>query len=202
MSTPDWNGMAFLFVALLLASHLLENLALLLDGKRVRQPLPGVLASWVDVERWAKTQHYTQARHKLALLESTVGLALLLVFWFAGGFGHLDRWVTGWHFGELGTGVVYIGLLMLLSYGVNLPFTVYRTFGLEAHFGFNRTTWKTFVADQFKMGLLTLLLGGAVLAAVLYIFNRAGSLAWLYGWLGITLFSLLLQLVIPRWILP
>ncbi|MBF0161981.1 MAG: M48 family metallopeptidase, partial [Magnetococcales bacterium] len=202
MSVPEWNGMALLFAALLVAGHALESVALVLDGKRVQNPLPGLLARWVEAGVWEKTQHYTRARHRLALWESTTGLLLLLIFWFAGGFGGLDRWVAAWQLGELGSGLAYLGLVMLLSYGINLPFTIYHTFVLEARFGFNRTTWKTFVADQLKMALLALVLGGAVLGMLLSFFNQAGAWAWLYGWLGVTLFSLLMQLLIPRWILP
>ena len=202
MTLPVWNETALFFLALLLGGHLLESLALLLDSRAVQRPLPRQLAEWVDEETWQKSQLYTQARHRLALLESTVQLLVLLSFWFAGGFWQWERLVAGWHLGEITTGVVYIGLLLLGSYGIGLPFALYGTFGIEARFGFNRTSGKTFAADQVKMLLLATLLGGAVLAGILALFYQAGPLAWLYGWLGTTVFSLFLQLVIPRWILP
>ncbi|MEO5353218.1 MAG: M48 family metallopeptidase [Magnetococcus sp. XQGC-1] len=202
MTLPFWNDMAMLFLALLLGGHLLESLALLLDSRAVQRPLPPQLSAWVDGETWQKSQRYTQARHRLALLESSVQFAVLLLFWFAGGFLHWERLVASWHLGEVTTGVVYIGLLLLGSYGIGLPFAIYGTFGIEARFGFNRSSGKTFAADQLKMLLLATLLGGPLLAGILAIFYQAGPLAWLYGWLGTTLFSLLLQLVVPRWILP
>ncbi|MEO5338981.1 MAG: M48 family metallopeptidase [Magnetococcus sp. MYC-9] len=202
MSLPEWNETAFLFAALLLAGHLLESLALLLDSRSVRRPLPRLLESWVDAETWRRTQAYTQARHRLALWESSAGLLLLLIFWFVGGFFSLQHLLDGWRLDRLSTGVLYIGLVGLLSYGFNLPFTLYNTFILEARFGFNRTTGWTFVTDQLKMVLLTVLLGGPLLAGLLFVFEQAGSMAWLYGWLGITVFSLLMQWVVPRWILP
>ncbi len=202
MSMPTWNTTALLFAALLVSGYLLEGLALLLDSRHLRHPLPAPLNTWVEAETWQKTQIYTQARHRLAIVASTVDLLILLPFWFGGGFLALDRWITGWHWDTLATGVAYIGLLMVFSYAIHLPFTLYGTFGLEARFGFNRMTWKTFVADQIKMAILAILLGGPLLAGLLALFYQAGSLAWLYGWIGMTLFSLILQWVVPRWILP
>ncbi|MEO5363669.1 MAG: M48 family metallopeptidase [Magnetococcus sp. DMHC-8] len=202
MSLPDWNTSSVLFLALLLAGHLLESLALVLDSRHLRRPLPALLATRVDGETWHKTRAYTQARHRLALWESTFNLLFLITFWFMGGFGWLDRWVTAWQMDQIATGVVYIGLLLLGSYGLNLPWTLQATFGLEARFGFNRTTWRTFVGDQIKGVLLAVLLGGPLLAGLLAILEQAGSLAWLYGWLATTLFALIMQWVVPRWILP
>ncbi|MBF0401280.1 MAG: M48 family metallopeptidase, partial [Magnetococcales bacterium] len=202
MFIPDWNHPALFFLALVLGGQLLESLALLLDSHNLRKPLPAEMVQWLDAGGWEKTCAYTRARHRLTLLESWLGLLLLVVFWFAGGFNGLNRWVMDWQLGSLFSGVLYIGLLMGALYVVGLPFTLYGTFAIEERFGFNRTTWKTFVADQFKMLLLAVLLGGGILAAILVAFERAGEWAWLYGWVGLTLFSLVLQWVIPRWILP
>lgn len=87
---------------------------------------------------------------------------------------------------------------MLLS----LPFSVYSTFTIEERFGFNRTTWKTYILDTAKSILLTLLLGGPILALILWFFINSGSLGWMYCWFGVVLFSGLLQFIAPVLIMP
>ena len=196
------NTMAVIGLSILVGGHLLETLAILLNIKNLRKPLPEQMAALLEPDTWPLTQRYTLARHRLELLESTVGLLALVAFWFLGGFNQLNQWVTAWHLGPTATGVLYIGLLLFFSYGVTLPFTLYSTFGVETRFGFNRTTPTTFLTDQIKQFVLTLLLGGPLLAAVLMLFHEAGTDAWLYGWLGTAAFSLVMQIIVPRWILP
>lgn len=198
----ELHTMAAIFLSILLGGYLLETVALLLNIKSLRKPLPEPVAPLLDQDTWQKMQAYTQAKHRLELMESAVGTLAFLLFWFLGGFNQLNQIVTSWHLEPITTGVVYIGLLMVLSYGINLPFVLYGVFGVETRFGFNRTTLTTFLTDQIKVFLLAILLGGPFLAGVLALLSYAGSFAWIYGWLGATLFSLVLQMVVPRWILP
>ncbi|MBF0097533.1 MAG: M48 family metallopeptidase [Magnetococcales bacterium] len=191
-----------LFLFLMVAAHLLEMLALLLDGRQLRHPLPPQLAAWVEEETWQKSQTYTRARHRLAFWEANWNLLVLLLFWFSGGFAWLDRSVSGWQLAPWLTGELYIAALVLGSYVCNLPFALYGTFHLEARFGFNRTTLATWLGDQGKMFALALLLGGPLLAVLLLVLQQAGTHAWMYGWATVTAFSLLLQGILPRWILP
>ena len=202
MFMHELNTMTSFFLLLLLASYLVETVALLLDIKHLHQPMSAQLTSLMDQETWHKMQTYTQAKHQLDLLGSLVGLLALVLFWLLGGFNSLDIWVNRWQLGPISSGVLYIGTLMIFSYLLNLPFVLYGIFAIESRFGFNRATVAIFVTDQIKMLIISLLLGGPFLAAVLALFYHAGPLAWLYGWLGASLFSLLLQMIIPRWILP
>jgi len=129
-------------------------------------------------------------------------LAVTLGFWFAGGFQGLDALVRGWELGLIWSGLAYIGLLALGKALLDLPWRVYDTFVIEAHFGFNQTTLGTFVADGLKGLGLAIGLGGPLLAGVLAFFAYAGTYAWVYCWLATTAFILGLQWLAPTWILP
>ena len=82
------------------------------------------------------------------------------------------------------------------------PFSAYRTFVIEESFGFNKTTWQTFIMDRLKGLGLSVLIGLPLLAVVLSFFEYAGSNAWWYCWFAVTVFTLLLQFVAPTWIMP
>lgn len=83
-----------------------------------------------------------------------------------------------------------------------LPFNIYGTFVIEAHFGFNRTKPRTFVLDRVKGLGLGILLGGPLLTAILDLFQYGGSYAWLYCWGAVTMFSLAMQYLAPTLIMP
>lgn len=196
------NIYAKIILFALLSNFLLELLADLLNLRALSSKLPPEAEGIYDQESYRKSQQYTQAKTRFAQLAKAFDLAVLLLFWFAGGFNALDLLVGGWHFSPLGTGLGYIAILALGKFILGLPFSVYGTFVLEARFAFNRTTPRTFLLDLGKGLLLAVAIGGPLLAGILLLFQALGSQAWLYAWAGITIFSLLLQFIAPTWIMP
>ena len=114
----------------------------------------------------------------------------------------MDLWARGFGFGQIATGLLFTGGLALLSFIVNLPFSIYSTFSIEERFGFNRTSIKTFILDIFKGGLLTIILGAPLLALILWFFLNSGEFGWLYCWIGVAFFSIIIQFLAPILIMP
>lgn len=186
----------------LLGTFLLRLLSETLNLRASRAGLPSEFEGIFDEDAYLKSQAYLRASTSLSLYSGAFDLIVLLLFWFSGGFNMLDLFLRGFGYGSVPTGVLYIGTLMLLQALLSLPFSIYRTFVVEEHFGFNRTTPNVFAADLLKTLLLALLIGGPVIALLLWFFEMAGPMAWLPAWGAITLFSLLLQYVAPTWIMP
>lgn len=196
------NVYALVILVALLAEHALSVVADVLNLRHLRPELPPEFEGVYDAEAYRRSQEYTRARTRFALIPGAFDLALLLAFWGLGGFGWLDGAVRELGLGELAGGLVFIGALVLGRTVLHLPFRIWSTFVLEERFGFNRTTPRTFVLDLAKGLLLTLLLGAPLLAAVLWLLASAGSWAWLACWGFTALFMVLVQLVAPTWILP
>jgi len=194
------------YALLILAAILLQNgLALAADLLNLRAlsptPPPG-FEDVYDAERYARSQEYTRARTRFSFVPQAFDLVLLLAFWFLGGFAWLDGAARALGFGPIGTGLAFIGALALGKTLLDLPFRYYATFVLEERFGFNKTTRATFWADTAKGLALALVLGGPLLAAILYFFERAGANAWLLCWGAVALFTVVLQFIAPTWIFP
>jgi STE24 endopeptidase len=195
---------AYLAVILLLlaADYVLEFVVNALNISRAGTTVPGEFEGWYDRDRYAKAQDYLKDRTRLDLVSDTILFALTVGFILLGGFRVCDELARAAGFSMIGTGVLFGALLILLSQVVRLPFAVYDTFVVEERYGFNRTTPRTFAADQVKGLLLAWGLGGAVFAAVLWFFAYAGPWAWVWSWVAITVFQLVLTYVAPVVILP
>lgn len=191
-----------LFGLALVIQYAIETWVDRLNMRAVRPTPPPEFQDVYDGARYARSQAYLRARTRLGLWARTSQLIVLFAFWWAGGFGRLDVWVRGFGFGPIATGLAFIGVLMAGQTVLGLPFRYYSTFVIEERFGFNRTTPGTFVGDLVKGTLLSVVLGGLLGGLVLFVFERAGMLAPLYGWLAISAAMLLLQFVAPRWIFP
>ena len=174
----------------------------LLNLRALRFEVPPALAGVYPPDKYRQSQEYTSAATRFGLVSATFRLAVLLAFWFAGGFNELDQVVRGWGYAPIVNGLLYTGILGLSYSALMLPFSAYATFVLEGRFGFNRTTPGTFVMDKVKGLVLAVLLGAPLLAGILALFEYTGRYAWLYCWVAITLFTLVVQFVAPVWIMP
>ena len=196
------NVYAIIILGTLLVDIILDLVSNNLNLKALTNRLPEEFEEVYDKDTYAKSQQYTRVRTKFGFITGGFDLAVLLGFWFSGGFNALDVLVRSWGFGELVTGLMFISLLMLAKSVLSLPFSIYSTFVIEERFGFNKTTPKTFVMDLLKGLLLGALIGLPLLAGILAFFMYAGTLAWLYAWGVVTAFTLIMQYVAPTWIMP
>lgn len=179
----------------------LEIIAAFLNLAQFRHALPQRLKEIFSAETVQKAGEYASQSAKLDLLRSTVSVAVLIAFWWIGGFGWLERWSAAWGWSEIKTGVGVIGLLLLVQNVLSLPFDAWDTFKIEAEYGFNRTTPGTFIKDRLKGLLLTALLGGPLLALILWFFQTQTN-AVLYTWLTVAGFSIVMAWVSPRLLMP
>jgi STE24 endopeptidase len=165
--------------------------------------VPAAFADSIPLDAHQRAADYTLARVRLARVDLAVGAALLLTLTLGGGLNVLfdlaSRFVSP---GGYAHGMVFIGLLGMVNWLVELPFGLYRTFGIEARFGFNKTTWRLYLADTAKGVLLTALIGAPMLLAVLWLMDSMGEHWWLYVWLFWSGFNLLVLLVYPVFIAP
>jgi STE24 endopeptidase len=119
-----------------------------------------------------------------------------------GGFNFFDRFARSFSFGEISTGLIFVGSILLVYEITQIPFAAYFTFKIEEEYGFNRTSVKTFIIDILKTWLLTAIIGGIMFSVVLWFFNKTGYWAWIYCWGAVILFQILFTFIAPVVIMP
>lgn len=174
----------------------------MLNLRSVDIRLPDTFKGWYPADQYEKSQNYLRVNTRFGWIVTSFDFVVLLIFWFGGGFAWLDRWVRGMGLSDLINGLIYIGVLLAIKSLLGAPFGIYATFVIEERFGFNKTTWKTYLKDRIKGLILALLLGVPLLAAILAFFQYAGSNAWWYCWLATVGFMLVVQFIAPTWIMP
>jgi STE24 endopeptidase len=155
-----------------------------------RDRIPEPFAGQLSPEDHRKAADYTVAKARLGMIGTVIDSIVTLALTVGGGIAAIDAlWRhTGW--GEPWLGLTVIGTVAGVVGIVGLPLSVVRTFGVEADFGFNRTTPMIFLGDLAKAVLLGVLIGGPLVLAVLVLMDHAGRWWWLaaFGcWLVVTL---------------
>ncbi len=195
------NALGLFIVISLFLLWKVEFIATMLNLKALDPKLPEEFKDVFDAEKYEKSQNYTRVTERFGIIESIFSLMLTLGFWLAGGFGWLDNLVRGLSHGEIITGLIFMGILFAAQTIIMIPFQLYDTFVIEEKFGFNKTTMKTFIIDQIKGLVLLALIGGPILALILYIFESV-SYAWVWAWAAFTVIQLLLTYIAPSVFLP
>ncbi len=167
-----------------------------------RAAVPAEFSSQISLESHQRAADYTCAKTRLGLASAAIEIALLLLLTFGGGL----QWLSDVAASFLPTGIprglaliLLVGLVMTL---IELPFSLYSTFRVEARFGFNKMTPALFWKDFFKGLALAAVLGLPLVAVVLWLMEKSGSLWWLYAWLTWMAFNILLLAIYPVWIAP
>ena len=204
MATPFATQFTLLFLLFLVATTATR---LWLARRHVRHvsahrdAVPARFAAHIALDAHQKAADYTVAKTRFGILAIVVDALLLLGLTLGGGLQLLHELIAT-HLSGLAYGLALIFSVMIVSAVVDLPFSLYRQFGIETRFGFNRMTPGLFVADLGKQILLTLLIGTPVILAVLWLMDAMGNLWWLYVWLFWCAFNLLALFVYPTWIAP
>ncbi|KJK22064.1 peptidase M48 [Burkholderiaceae bacterium 16] len=195
----------FLFLAALMLMVLTK---LWLAARQVRHvaqhrhAVPSRFADSITLSSHQKAADYTIARTRLSMLEVLAGAALLIVLTMLGGL----QWINQFWLGTFGPGYAYsvalVASVAVIGGLVDLPFSLYGQFGIEQRFGFNRMSWKLYLADLAKMAVVGCALGLPLLLAVLWLMEHMGQYWWVWTWLTWIAFTIFVQMIAPSVIMP
>ncbi|NJD86420.1 MAG: M48 family metallopeptidase [Betaproteobacteria bacterium] len=200
------NAFALTFVAFALAALAWRLWLLARHARHVsrhRDRVPPDFAALVPPEAHARAADYTRDKVRVAALEAVaIDGALLLAMSVGGGLAALDAVAAS----ILGTGyardLATVFAFVAVGAAASLPFDAWRTFGVEARHGFNKSTPALFAADIAKGVALAAALGTPLVLAVCWFIEATGAWWWVWAWVAWVAFTLLLVAIFPRWIAP
>ena len=200
------NAFTWLFLAALAAATLTRLWLALRQMAHVRAHRAAVPRGFAEVMPLAahqKAADYTVAKSRLGMVDLLVGAAALLALTLAGLLRWIsEQWAALLEPGGLWHGTALVASVVLLLSALELPSSIYRTFVVEARFGFNRMSLALFLADLAKHALLGAALGLPLLVLVLWLMQRMGEHWWLAVWAAWISFNLLILLIYPTFIAP
>jgi STE24 endopeptidase len=167
-----------------------------------RAAVPAEFATEIGLDAHQKAADYSVTRTRFNMLHGAFDAVVLLVLTYGGLLQWFDGLAGGWFGHPLVHGTALIALFTLATSVLDLPFGYYRTFGIEARFGFNKMTLRMWLADLVKHGLVAAALGLPLVLAVLWLMGAMGTYWWFYVWLVWMGFSVLVMAVYPAFIAP
>ncbi|KYG79580.1 STE24 endopeptidase [Roseivirga ehrenbergii] len=192
----------YLIIGIVLVDYFFDQLLDFLNMKSAKSKLPKELKGIYPPEEYAKSQRYFKARSKFSFLTTAFSTTLTVLIIAFGLFGDLHIWLSAHFTSPMLHSLAFFGVLFLVSDIINIPFELYSTFVIEAKFGFNKTSLKTFWADKLKGYLLVVILGGGLGYVLLWLIFEWQEQFWIYALIVITTFSLFMSVFYTSLILP
>ena len=191
-----------ILVVFLCLDFVLERVLEALNFKHMSPVLPDSLKGIYDEEEYGRFQSYKRENGRLDCWSSEVGFGVMIVFLVAGGFGWYNSWMVSLTDSVVWQTILFVMGLSVVSTVLDIPFDYYATFRIEEKYGFNKTTRRVYWLDTVKELFLSLVLGGVLLALVVWFYTWAGTYFWLYAWGAVTLFSVFMAMFYSQLIVP
>ena len=192
----------YILIAILIINFIVDKILDFLNAKHFDDAIPTELEDVYEKEEYEKSQAYKKTNAKFSNITGLFSLLLTLSFFFFDGFKFVDDLARSYSSNTIVIALLFFGIIIIGSDIINTPFSYYKTFVIEEKFGFNKTTLKTFIVDKIKGLLMTALLGGGILALIIWFYQFTGVHFWIYAWALVAVFSLLMNLFYAKLIVP
>lgn len=192
----------YIVISIIIIKFIIDKFVDALNAKHFNDELPGELQDVYDDTEYQKSQRYKATNYKFGIITSTFSFVLTLTFLFMDGFEWVDNIARGFTDNPILVALIFFGIIMIGSDLLILPFSYYSTFVIEENFGFNKTTKKTFFLDKIKSWLMMAIIGGAILALIIWFYQITGKYFWLYAWGLISVFTIFMNMFYSKLIVP
>lgn len=198
----DINIYFYIILAILVGGFILERWLTWLNIRNFKAPVPEELKDVYDPERYKKSQEYKRINARFGILTSTFSFVLILLMFLLGGFSLVNDIAYSLSGNYTIVALIFFGILMLGSDLLSMPFDIYDTFVIEEKFEFNKTTGKTFILDRIKTWILGAIIGGGVLALLIWFYQMTGKNFWIWAWLAVSAFMVFMTMFYSNIIVP
>ena len=193
----------FTIIILILAiNFIIDKVLDYLNAKHFDDKIPVPLGDVYNEEEYYKSQQYKKENFKFSSIISSVSFLLTIAFFFFDGFAYVDKISHQISDNPILITLVFFGIIMLGSDIITTPLSYYQTFVIEEKYGFNKSTKKLFFLDKLKSWLLMIILGGGILALVVWFYQQTGTDFWIYTWGFMAVFSIFITMFYSTLIVP
>jgi len=196
------HSLFIIIIAIIIADFIIDKCIDYLNAKHFNDEIPNDLKDVYNEEEYYKSQAYKRENYKFSLITSSFSIILTLAFFIFKGFSWIDGIARGYSENDILITLIFFGIIMIGSDILTTPFSFYQNFVIEEKYGFNKSTKKLFFIDKIKGWVLSILIGGGILALIVWFYQKTGDSFWLYTWLFMGVFTVFMTMFYSSLIVP
>jgi STE24 endopeptidase len=202
MLTQGISALTMLIIVFILVDFILETILDTLNARTWELPIPKELDGIYDEEKYNKARQYHQSNQRLSTISTVLSTILIIAFLWWKGFAIIHLSIAAITSSPILQALLFFGIFAIASDIMGLPFELYGIFVIEQKFGFNKMTWKTYIADKIKGYILGALIGGILLSLFVWFYTITGTLFWIYAWVVFSVFTIFFAMFYTSIIVP
>ncbi|MEN8886025.1 MAG: M48 family metallopeptidase [Winogradskyella sp.] len=192
----------YIIIIIISVNFIKDKIINAINAKHFNDAIPSALKKIYDEDAYKKSQDYKTTNYKFGIWSSLFSISLTLGFLFLDGFEYVDAIARNYSNQPIIIALIFFGIIMMASDIITTPFSYYKTFVIEEKFGFNKTTIKLFVLDKLKGLVMMAVIGGGILALIIWFYELTGQHFWLYAWATVTVFTVFMNMFYAKLIVP
>jgi len=198
----DPQSLFIIIIAIIIVDFIIDKYIDYLNAKHFNDEIPNDLKDVYNEEEYYKSQAYKKENYKFSLITSSFSIVLTLAFFIFKGFSWIDGIARNYSENDIIITLIFFGIIMIGSDILTTPFSFYHNFVIEEKYGFNKSTKRLFFIDKIKGWVLSVLIGGGILALIVWFYQKTGDSFWLYTWLFMGVFTVFMTLFYSSLIVP
>jgi STE24 endopeptidase len=191
-----------LIIGILVFNYIFSRIMEYLNARKYGDPVPSGLEDVYEKDEYERSMKYKKVNYRFAILTGAFSFIIIMFMFFLDGFAFADQLARDISSNPILVAMLFFGGLILASDLINIPFSIYDTFVIEEKFGFNKTTVGTFILDKLKGWILGALIGGGILALIIWFYQLTGKNFWIYAWILVSVFSIFMNMFYSILIVP
>jgi len=192
----------FIIIGIIIIDFIIDKYIDYLNAQHFNDKIPNELKDVYNEEEYYKSQSYKRENYQFSLITSSFSIVVTLAFFVFKGFAWVDELARSYSSNEISITLIFFGIIMIGSDIINTPFAYYKNFVIEEKYGFNKSSKRLFIIDKLKGWLLSAIIGGGVLAIILWFYQKTGDLFWVYTWAFIGVFTIFITMFYSSLIVP
>lgn len=182
-------------IILIVLSFLFDVFADMLNDKARMRTIPDNVKDVYDQDAYKNWLTYSTEINRMTSLKRLLAFFFIVLMLLNGGFQDIAAWTRAiTNANPYGETILFLGILFVIQFLYNLPFSIYYTFSIEERYGFNKATRKTFITDKIKSLILSVVFGGGLIMLITVIYERTGNLFVLVAFIAFVVIFLFINM--------
>ncbi len=196
------EALFYILIGIIIVKFIFDTLINALNAKHFNDKIPLELKGIYNDKEYLKSQDYNKANYRFSLILSTFSTVLTILFFVFDGFAFVDNLARNFSSNIIVITIVFFGIILFASDILTFPFSYYKIFIIEEKFGFNKSSFKTFILDKIKGWSMTVIIGGGLLALITWFYQLTTNNFWLYAWALVSVFTIFMNMFYSKLIVP
>src|SRR5690554_2493812 len=194
--------MKIIILIIITFTFALDTILSTLNYRYRNSKIPKEVEDVYDFNAYKKWQQYYMESFRLSIICSTLSFIIIVGLLAFNVFPNIYAFATDLTINLHLHAIILLGFYFVIEKILGIIISYYNQFIIEERYGFNKTTIKTFIIDNIKSLILTIVLGGGAIYGLSVLYKYYDNLFYIYARIAIIATMMFINLFYVKLFVP